>query len=74
MKRAPGMPAASYAENVQSVKRKHGISVPLEVERGGIIGVVDVIDCVESHKSKWFISGNFGWVLPESTSPKVSSL
>jgi hypothetical protein len=53
----------SYAENVQSVKRKHGISVPLEVERGGIIGVVDVIDCVESHKSKWFEKGNFGWVL-----------
>jgi ASCH domain len=42
----------SYAENVQLVKRKHGISVPLEIERGGIVGVVDVIDCVESHKSK----------------------
>ena len=53
----------NYAENVQLVKRKHGISVPLEVERGGIIGVIDVIDCVESHKSKWFLRGNFGWVL-----------
>jgi hypothetical protein len=53
----------SYAENVQLVKRKHGISVPLEIERGGIVGVVAVIDCVESHKSKWFEKGNFGWVL-----------
>jgi hypothetical protein len=53
----------SYAENVQLVKRKHGIAVPLEPEIGGIAGVVDVIDCVESHKSKWFEKGNFGWVL-----------
>ena len=50
------------SENVQLVKRKHGISVPLELEIGGIVGVVDVIDCVESHKSKWF-NGPFGWVL-----------
>jgi len=53
----------SYDENVQLVKRKHGISVPLEVDTGGIVGVVDVIDCVESHKSKWFEKGKFGWVL-----------
>jgi hypothetical protein len=53
----------SYAEHVQLVKRKHGISIPLETERGGIVGVVDVIDCVERNKSKWFLSGNFGWVL-----------
>jgi ASCH domain len=53
----------SFTENVQLVKKKHGISVPLEIERGGIVGVVEVIDCVESHKSKWFLSGNFGWVL-----------
>jgi hypothetical protein len=37
--------------------------VPLEVDTGGIIGVVDVIDCVERHTSKWFEKGNFGWVL-----------
>jgi hypothetical protein len=32
----------------------------LEVDTGG---VVDVIDRVESHKSKWFLSENFGWIL-----------
>ena len=49
-------------DNIEWVKRKHGISVPLEMDTGGIVGVVDVIDCVESHKSKWF-DGPFGWVL-----------
>jgi hypothetical protein len=41
----------------------HGISVPLEFDTGGIVGVVDVIDCVESHKSKWFNNRGFGWLL-----------
>lgn len=50
-------------DKIEWVKRKHGISVPLEMDTGGIVGVVDVIDCVESHKSKWFLKGNFGWVL-----------
>jgi hypothetical protein len=57
----------SYAENVQLVKRKHGISVPLDVETGGNVGVVDVIDCVDSHKSKWFLKANFGWVLANAS-------
>jgi hypothetical protein len=51
-----------FTENIELVKREHGISVPLEVDRGGIVGVVDVIDCVEIHESKWF-NGHFGWVL-----------
>ena len=29
---------------------------------GGIIGVVDIVDCVQEHRSKWF-HGPFGWVL-----------
>ena len=49
-------------ENVKWVKRKHGISVPLELDFGGIVGVADVIDCVESLRPAWF-NGPFGWVL-----------
>jgi hypothetical protein len=30
--------------------------------RGGIIGIVDLIDVVERHRSKWF-SGPYGFVL-----------
>jgi hypothetical protein len=35
----------------------------LELDTGGIVGVVYEIDCVESHKSKWFEKGRFGWVM-----------
>ena len=58
-----GRKLAGYTEKIEWVKRKYGISVPLKVDTGGIVGVVDVIDCVERHKSKWFEKGNFGWVL-----------
>jgi hypothetical protein len=51
-----------YTENVELVKREFSISVPLEVDRGGIVGIVDVIDRVKSRKSNWF-KGAFGWVL-----------
>jgi hypothetical protein len=50
-------------DKIERLERKHGISIPSEYELGGIVGVVDVIDCVESHESKWFVKGNFGWAL-----------
>ena len=34
-----------------------------QMVRGAIIGVVDVVDCVEKHKSKWFQKGFIGFVL-----------
>jgi hypothetical protein len=34
-----------------------------DLVRGAIIGVVDVVDCVEKHKSKWFQKGFIGFVL-----------
>jgi len=58
-----GLSREGYTKNIEWVERKHGISVPLGLDFGGIVGVVDVIDCVESHKSKWFQKGKFGWVM-----------
>ncbi len=58
-----GLSLDGYPESIEWVERNHGISVPLELETGGIVGVVDVVDCVESHKSKWFEKGKFGWVM-----------
>jgi hypothetical protein len=58
-----GLGLDGYTESIEWVERNHGISVPSELETGGIVGVVEVIDCVESHKSKWFKKGNFGWVM-----------
>ena len=39
-----GFNRAGYAENIEWVKRKHGIFVPLQLDAGGIVGVVDVIE------------------------------
>jgi len=35
---------------------------PDEITLGAIIGVVDVVDVVDSHRSRWF-EGPLGWVL-----------
>ena len=40
-----------------------GISLPPEFEFGGIVGVVDVTDCVKRSDSPWYFPGNWGWVL-----------
>jgi ASCH domain len=58
-----GLSVDGFEQNVNWVSKRYRISVPNELERGGIVGVVEVIDCVESHKSKWFEKGSFGWVL-----------
>lgn len=41
-----------------------GISVPRPqtLQRGGIIGVAEIVDCVETSDSPWFF-GRYGFVL-----------
>ena len=34
-----------------------------ELLRGGIIGIVDLVDIVEKHGSRWFDGSGFGWIL-----------
>ncbi len=46
-----------------AIAKRHGVRFPDEVDIGGIVGVVEVVDCVENHPSPWFIRGNFAWVL-----------
>jgi hypothetical protein len=51
------------AEELAYVKRHYRISdLPETFETGGIIGIVELVDCVKRHRSKWF-NGPFGWVL-----------
>lgn len=33
------------------------------LDYGGVIGVVNIADCVTKHRSKWFRGRGFGWVL-----------
>ena len=35
---------------------------PDQIDRGGIIGVAEIVDCVETSESPWFV-GRYGFVL-----------
>lgn len=37
-------------------------AAPFKLERGGIIGTAEIVDCVESSDSPWFV-GRYGFVL-----------
>lgn len=39
------------------------LDVPLILETGAIMGVVDVVDCVQGHRSKWAYPDQWHWVL-----------
>jgi hypothetical protein len=45
------------------VLRKHGIHLPETFDFGGVIGMVDVIDCRKRTDSPWHYRGAIGWVL-----------
>jgi hypothetical protein len=39
------------------------LELTLSVQTGGIVGVVDLTDCVRDHPSEWAIPGHWHWVL-----------
>jgi hypothetical protein len=43
---------------------RFGVRIPTGAKypTGGVIGIVDIVDCVEEHDSRWFV-GRFGFVL-----------
>jgi hypothetical protein len=43
-----------YNRNTESMFR------PM-LKRGGIVGVVDVVDCVRTHRSEWKFRESWGW-------------
>jgi hypothetical protein len=61
------LPAKRKLEADCLFARKRGAKLPEEFEAGGIVGMVQLVDCVTSSRSKWF-EGEVGWVL---TKPKT---
>lgn len=55
--------AGCSAEYLAWIKKRFGVTIPPDFQTGGIVGIVDVVDCVEDHRSKWFEPGGFGYVL-----------
>jgi hypothetical protein len=41
------------------IERTDGVTLPREFEAGGIVGVVDVVDCVKRHPSKSKFRGSW---------------
>jgi hypothetical protein len=48
-------------EPVERIERRHGIEVPRDLPRGGIVGIVDLVDIVRSIDDPFF-TGPLGWV------------
>lgn len=49
-------------DQIRRFARKRGVELPEEFDRGGIVGSVQLDDCVTRSPSKWF-EGPVGWVL-----------
>ena len=39
----------------------HGLD-PSKLQTGGVVGIAEIVDCVQEHQSQWFI-GPYGFVL-----------
>jgi hypothetical protein len=51
------------ATPLRAIEERFGLSIPQDKLRfGGIVGAVDLVDCVTEHSSPWF-EGPFGLVL-----------
>lgn len=50
-------------ENRVAIEKEYGVRLPREFQFGGIVGAVEVIDCVQKHSSKWKLPNKWGWVL-----------
>lgn len=50
-------------KEAEYIKAKYAVDIPTEIELGGVVGIVELIDCSEAHASPWFVSGNFAWEL-----------
>ena len=57
-----GRPTKSKLQEFRLFARRRGVDLPEEFERGGIVGMVQLDDCVTRSRSKWF-EGPIGWVL-----------
>lgn len=52
----------SYMADIAQIEEEFGVSIPLdELRFGEIVGVVDMVDCVTSHPSRFFF-GPYGFV------------
>jgi hypothetical protein len=51
------------SKNLSAIEKKYRVRLPRDFDLGGIVGIVDVVDCLKRHPSKWKFRGSWGWVL-----------
>jgi hypothetical protein len=51
------------AVTAEEIERRFEVHLPAERQLGGIVGVVELVDCVRPHTSKWYAPGCYGFVL-----------
>ena len=61
--RGPLLIHAGAALHKASLPRRLPVAEPENYDRSAILGEVDLIDVVESSRSRWFEEGYYGWVL-----------
>jgi hypothetical protein len=62
---AAGMTLSEYEEGctyIKNINRRRRIPAYEDLERGAIIGTVEIVDCVQDSNSLWFM-GKYGFVL-----------
>jgi hypothetical protein len=47
------------------IKDNFGVEIPRDLPTGGIVGSVEIVDCVRTSNSRWFF-GDYGFVLRNS--------
>lgn len=48
------------------IERRFGVRLMSEQKLGGVVGIVDIVDCVQDHPSRWYVPGNWAFVLGNS--------
>jgi ASCH domain len=61
-----GLPTKRKLEEFRLFAGKRGVDLPEEFETGGVVGMVQLKDCVTGSRSQWF-EGPVGWVLTNPT-------
>lgn len=49
--------------SAREIADRFGVRPPSFLPLGGVIGIVEIVDCVDAHPSRWHVPGNWGFVL-----------
>lgn len=51
------------AVSSDKIERRFNVRLANDGPTSGVVGIADLVDCVRTHPSKWYVTGHFGFVL-----------